>query len=164
MQFTYGLTQGEFIEYLEVIRPVRSFRRDLKLFSLLAAALCLILAYGTGRSSRLAFIFVAVFIVVFSFLVFFFSSAVAKRMFRNNALFSAEKTVKFNSEGVISDTKFQHVEVKWSSFYPRLRNQGIVRAFHVAKCRLPHPQAHFHRGAAARIPGSPRPKSPICAC
>jgi hypothetical protein len=116
MQFTYSLSEAEFLEYFELVRPFRRARRRLRLLALFAAAISLILAYGFRPQMRLFFIFLAGFVLLLSFLVAFVSGTVVKRTFRQNSILSAEKRVDFGPEKISSDTASQHVELKWSSF------------------------------------------------
>jgi amino acid transporter len=144
MQLTYTLSEAEFLEYIELVRPLRDTRRKLRLFSLFAAGISLILAYGFSPRTRLFFIFLAVFLLLFSFAVAFFSANMVKRIFRDNPILSGEKRVDFSPEKVTSDTESQHRAIKWTAFIKVGETASLLVLFMAKNMGMPIPKRVFN--------------------
>ena len=168
MQFNYSITEDEFVEYVELVRPLRHLKKTVRNIALGAFGLCLVLAFVSTGHFRVAFLALAFAFLFVAFASGYFSAQVIKRMFRNNPMLSAEKTVNFSLDQIVSDTKFQHVETKWSSFVRVAETKLLIVMFLSKNMGSPVPKRifspeqmiAFRQLLKEKIPGAPSATGP----
>src|SRR5437660_1216151 len=106
MQFTYRLSQDDFVDYAKLMQPLRTVRSLVMILAAVLAVLCFLLAafLASTMLTQVTFTILGLAFVVVAFLYGLVARWTGKRMFSQNPDFSAERKVQFLEDGVISDT------------------------------------------------------------